>query len=66
MLKMIAREFILPFTDLERPKRSTARYLTVVVEGKKNEDAAWYYPEPKHAAAEIRGRVAFWKGVRVE
>ncbi|MBT8443127.1 MAG: DUF427 domain-containing protein, partial [Gammaproteobacteria bacterium] len=31
-----------------------------------NRDAAWYYAEPKDAAAEIRGRVAFWKGVRVE
>lgn len=35
---------------------------TVIAES----DAAWYYPDPKDAAAEIRGRVAFWKGVRVE
>ncbi|MDH5275085.1 MAG: DUF427 domain-containing protein, partial [Gammaproteobacteria bacterium] len=33
--------------------------------GKENENAAWYYPEPRDAAAEIRGRVAFWKGVQV-
>ena len=39
--------------------------LTLRVEGATNRDAAWYYPEPKSAAAEIRGRVAFWKGVEV-
>jgi uncharacterized protein (DUF427 family) len=38
----------------------------VVVGGEVNSDAAWYYPEPKDAAGEIRGRVAFWRGVRVE
>ncbi len=37
----------------------------MVVDGQTNADAAWYYPEPKDAAAEIRGRVAFWKGVEV-
>jgi len=36
------------------------------VDGKKNEDAAWYYPEPKEAAKEIKGSVAFWKGVTVQ
>ena len=35
------------------------------VDGEENPDAAWYYPEPKPAAAEIRDRVAFWKGVEV-
>ena len=47
------------------PWKGTARYFSVVVDGRTNEDAAWYYPEPKDAAAEIRGRVAFWKGVEV-
>jgi uncharacterized protein (DUF427 family) len=37
----------------------------VVVDGAVNANAAWYYPEPKEAAASIRGRVAFWKGVKV-
>ena len=37
----------------------------VVVDGQRNENAAWYYPEPKNAAAEIRGRIAFWRGVQV-
>ncbi len=47
------------------PWKGTASYYSVVVAGQTNEDAAWYYPEPKDAAAEIRGRVAFWKGVEV-
>jgi len=37
----------------------------VVVDGETNAGAAWYYPDPKPAASEIRGRVAFWKGVEV-
>jgi len=47
------------------PWKGTAHYYTLVVDGAKNPDAAWYYPEPKAAAEEIRGRVAFWKGVKV-
>ncbi|MBS1867670.1 MAG: DUF427 domain-containing protein [Acidobacteria bacterium] len=46
--------------------KGTARYYDVVVDGKTNRNAAWYYPDPKAAAAEIKGRIAFWKGVRVE
>jgi uncharacterized protein (DUF427 family) len=48
------------------PWKGTASYRTVVVDGVRNEDAAWFYPEPKDAAAEILDRVAFWKGVTVE
>ena len=48
------------------PWKGTASYFSVVVDGQTNADAAWYYPEPKDAAAEIRGRVAFWKGVEVQ
>ena len=47
------------------PWKGTASYHTVVVEGQENRDAAWYYPEPKDAAKEIKGRIAFWKGVTV-
>ena len=47
------------------PWKGTASYLSVEVDGAVNEDAAWYYPEPKEAAAQIRDRVAFWKGVQV-
>lgn len=46
--------------------KGTASYYSVVVDGEENRDAAWYYPEPKDAAANIRDHVAFWKGVRVE
>ncbi len=47
------------------PWKGTASYYSVVVDGKENKDAAWYYPEPKDAAKNIKGRVAFWKGVAV-
>ena len=47
------------------PWKGTARYYTLVVDGIENKDAAWYYPDPKPAAAEIKGRIAFWKGVQV-
>lgn len=47
------------------PWKGTASYHTVVVDGAENPDAAWYYPNPKDAAAEIRDRIAFWRGVEV-
>jgi uncharacterized protein (DUF427 family) len=47
------------------PWKGTASYFNVVVDGKINKDAAWYYPEPKSAAKNIGGYVAFWKGVQV-
>jgi uncharacterized protein (DUF427 family) len=47
------------------PWKGTASYHSVVVDGKENKDAAWFYPEPKSAAAEIADRIAFWKGVDV-
>jgi uncharacterized protein (DUF427 family) len=47
------------------PWKGTASYYDVVVNGKRNAGAAWYYADPKPAAAEIKGRVAFWKGVKV-
>jgi len=46
--------------------KGTASYYTIEAGGKQNPDAAWYYPEPKDAAKEIAGYVAFWKGVKVE
>ncbi|MEO1003688.1 MAG: DUF427 domain-containing protein [Cyanobacteria bacterium J06638_7] len=45
--------------------KGEAHYYDVLVDGKVNANAAWYYPDPKPAAAEIKGRVAFWKGVTV-
>jgi uncharacterized protein (DUF427 family) len=47
------------------PWKGTAHYYTLVVDGKENPDAAWYYPEPKPAAENIRGMIAFWRGVEV-
>ena len=45
--------------------KGTASYYSLEVDGKTNEDAAWYYPEPRPLADGIKGRVAFWKGVEV-
>jgi len=46
--------------------KGTASYYHVVASGQRNDNAAWYYPEPKDAAKNIAGYVAFWKGVKVE
>jgi len=47
------------------PWKGTASYYSLEVDGATNADAAWYYPEPKDAAAQIKDRIAFWKGVEV-
>lgn len=47
------------------PWKGTAHYYTLSVAGEENVDSAWYYANPKEAAAEIEGHVAFWKGVQV-
>ncbi|HEV2114105.1 MAG TPA: DUF427 domain-containing protein [Terriglobales bacterium] len=60
-------EFFQPSsTTTACPWKGTAHYYNVVVDGKENRDAAWYYPEPKPAAANIRDHVAFWRGIEVE
>lgn len=63
----IKREF---FVDSSQhttcPWKGEASYYSVVVDGQTNKDAAWYYPQPKDAAKQIKDRVAFWKGVKVE
>ncbi len=46
--------------------KGIASYHDVVVAGEVNKDAAWYYPEPKAAARNIAGCIAFWKGVKVQ
>jgi len=48
------------------PWKGEASYYDIIVDGKVNKDAAWYYPEPKPAAKDIKGYVAFWKGVQVQ
>jgi len=52
-------------TETTCPWKGRARYYSIVAGGEENVDAAWYYPDPKPAAAEIKGRIAFWKGVKV-
>jgi uncharacterized protein (DUF427 family) len=47
------------------PWKGTAHYYSLVVDGAENRDAAWYYSDPKPAAAEIKDRIAFWHGVQV-
>lgn len=48
------------------PWKGEASYYDVVVDGEVNRDAAWFYPDPKPAAENIRGRIAFWRGVEVK
>lgn len=47
------------------PWKGTANYYTLAVSGTENPDAAWYYENPKDAASQIAGRVAFWRGVEI-
>jgi len=48
------------------PWKGVASYYDVVVDSQVNAGAAWYYPDPKDAAKEIKGYIAFWRGVKVE
>ena len=50
----------------ECPWKGTAHYYTITVDGERNKNAAWYYPDPKEAAAKITDYVAFWNGVAIE
>jgi uncharacterized protein (DUF427 family) len=66
-LDSVKKEFLKPSTHTsECPWKGTAHYYTLEVNGMQNANAAWYYPEPKSAAAQIKDHVAFWKGVKVE
>ncbi|NOX16839.1 MAG: DUF427 domain-containing protein [Chlorobi bacterium] len=62
----INKEF---FTDSDMqstcPWKGDARYYNIVVDGVANKDAAWYYPDPKERATQIKGYIAFWRGVKV-
>jgi uncharacterized protein (DUF427 family) len=53
-------------THTECAWKGTASYYTLSVDGKQNEDAAWFYPFPTSAALDIKDYVAFWKGVSIE
>lgn len=62
----LVREHLRPSTHTSGcPWKGTAHYYDVIVDGAVNANAAWYYPEPKPEAEQIRGRVAFWKGVEI-
>jgi uncharacterized protein (DUF427 family) len=62
----VRREFLLPSnTKTMCSWKGQASYFTLFVAGDANPDAVWTYPEPRSAAAEIAGRLAFWKGVQV-
>ncbi len=52
-------------THTECGRKGTASYYDVEVDGLVNRDAAWFYPEPKQAAANIKDHVAFWRGVQI-
>lgn len=52
-------------TQTECSWKGTAKYFDIVIAGKRNRDAIWYYAEPLPEAEMVRGRVAFWRGVEV-
>ncbi len=63
----VNREYLqVASTHTTCPWKGLASYYNVVVDGNVNQDAAWYYPDPKPAAAQIKDHVAFWRGVKVE
>jgi uncharacterized protein (DUF427 family) len=63
----IKREYFHPSNQHTTcPWKGLASYYNLDVQGKRNANAAWFYPEPKPAANKIKGYVAFWKGVKVE
>jgi len=62
----IVQDFFEPSqTQSTCPWKGLASYRSVKVDGQTNKDAAWFYPDPKPAAAEIKDHVAFWKGVQI-
>ncbi len=63
----IHRQYLQPSdTHTTCPWKGLASYYHIDVDGKINEDAAWYYPDPKDAAKNIKNYVAFWKGVEIK
>lgn len=62
----VSKEFLVD-SDLKStcPWKGVANYYSLLVDGKTNEDAVWVYREPKEAAKQITGHVAFWRGVEV-
>jgi uncharacterized protein (DUF427 family) len=63
----VHRQYLKPSdTHTTCPWKGQASYYHVEVDGEVNRDAAWYYPDPKDAAQNIKDHVAFWKGVEIK
>jgi len=66
-LDSVQQDFLRPSaTTSHCPWKGTANYYSLEIDGAANKDAVWYYAEPLSAAAEIKGRMAFWKGVKIQ
>ncbi len=62
----LKREYFRPSsTTSTDPSKGQARYMSLLIDGQDNQDAAWYYPDPKPVARKVKGLVAFWRGVDV-
>ena len=62
----LKREYFRPSsTTSTDPAKGQARYMSLLIDGQDNPDAAWYYPDPKPAARKIKRFVAFWRGVDI-
>ncbi len=62
----VKAEFLKPSaTHSTCPWKGLASYYTLDAGGRQNPDAAWYYPQPKEAASQIKDYIAFWKGVQI-
>lgn len=65
-IESIQREYFRPSEQHTTcPWKGVASYYDIVVNDQVNKDAAWYYPDPKEAAKQIKGHIAFWHGVKV-
>jgi uncharacterized protein (DUF427 family) len=63
----VNREYLRPSSTTSTcPWKGQARYYSLMIDGQENQDAAWYYPDPKPAARNIKGHIAFWRGVEIE
>lgn len=63
----VKREYLRPSSTVSTcPWKGQARYYSLMIDGQENQDAAFYYPNPKPAARKIKGHIAFWRGVEVE
>ncbi|WP_200836999.1 DUF427 domain-containing protein [Dyadobacter sp. 3J3] len=66
-LQSVNKEYLIESaTHTTCPWKGEASYYTLEVDGRSNPDAAWYYPQPKDAAQNIKNYIAFWKGVKIE